>query len=312
MNINSSTIDKYLESLKNAQLIKENDVKTICANVREILIEEGNVQRIDAPVTVVGDIHGQFYDLQEIFEQFGECPDVNYLFLGNYVNRGHHSIETILLLYALKIKYPDRITLLRGNHESRIVTQVFGLYDECLRKYGSLNVWRYITETFEYLTISALIEDKIFCVHGGLAEEQKSLDDIRMLDRIGEIPVSGSLCELLWNDPEEDLQQGFKLNPRGCGKVFGQDVAKQFLEQNNVTKILRSHSLFLEGHKQIWDKSVSTIFSAPNYCYRCGNVGSIVQINENLDFEFKSYQASKDQLKNATQKVQNAVPDYFL
>ncbi|KAL4460392.1 hypothetical protein ABPG74_000143 [Tetrahymena malaccensis] len=311
--MNTNDLDKQIELLKNGELLRENDIKILCARAREISVEESNVQRIDCPVTICGDIHGQFYDLLELFKVGGNCPDVNYLFLGDYVNRGHHSIESILLLYALKVKYPDRITLLRGNHESRVVTQVFGLYDECLRKYGSLNVWRYITETFEYLTLSALIDDKIFCAHGGIASEIKNLDDIRCLDRVKEIPSQGEMCELLWNDPDEE-NNGFKENQRGTGKTFGQDVFKSFMHQNNLNKLVRAHQLVMEGYRQIWDNSsCATVWSAPNYCYRCGNLASLMEIKSvSSPPQFKTFDAVAEQLKGAGQKVSSNIPDYFL
>ena len=136
------------------------------------------MQFVPAPVTVCGDIHGQFYDLMEIFKIGGKCPDTNYLFMGDFVDRGFNSVETFLLLLALKIKYPERITLIRGNHESRQISQVYGFYDECMRKYGSINVWRYCTEVFDYLALSALIDNKIFCVHGGLSPSFNSIDEV--------------------------------------------------------------------------------------------------------------------------------------
>lgn len=141
-----SDLDRQIEQLKRCEIIKENEVKALCAKAREILVEEGNVQRVDSPVTVCGDIHGQFYDLKELFKVGGDVPETNYLFMGDFVDRGYYSVETFLLLLALKVRYPDRITLIRGNHESRQITQVYGFYDECLRKYGSVTVWRYCTE----------------------------------------------------------------------------------------------------------------------------------------------------------------------
>lgn len=122
--------------------------------------------------------------------------------MGDFVDRGYYSVETFLLLLALKVRYPDRITLIRGNHESRQITQVYGFYDECLRKYGTTDVWRYCTEIFDYLSLSAIIDGKIFCVHGGLSPSIQYLDQIRSIDRKQEVPHDGPMCDLLWSDPE--------------------------------------------------------------------------------------------------------------
>lgn len=136
---------------------------------KEILNEEANVVPVRAPVIVCGDIHGQFHDLMELFEIGGSIPDTNYLFMGDYVDRGHHSVETVTLLIALKVRHKDRITLLRGNHESRQITQVYGFYDECCRKYGNSTVWQALTELFDYLPLTAVVENQFFCLHGGLS-----------------------------------------------------------------------------------------------------------------------------------------------
>ncbi|XP_049653649.1 serine/threonine-protein phosphatase 4 catalytic subunit isoform X1 [Accipiter gentilis] len=197
-----SDLDRQIEQLRRCELIKESEVKALCAKAREILVEESNVQRVDSPVTVCGDIHGQFYDLKELFRVGGDVPETNYLFMGDFVDRGFYSVETFLLLLALKVRYPDRITLIRGNHESRQITQVYGFYDECLRKYGSVTVWRYCTEIFDYLSLSAIIDGKIFCVHGGLSPSIQTLDQIRTIDRKQEVPHDGPMCDLLWSDPE--------------------------------------------------------------------------------------------------------------
>lgn len=186
-------LDQYIAQLSRCEIIKESDVKSLCHKAMEILMEESNVQRVEAPVTICGDIHGQFYDLIELFKVGGDCPSTNYLFLGDFVDRGLYSVETFLLLLALKVRYPDRLTLIRGNHESRQITQVYGFYDECLRKYGSVNVWRYCTEIFDYLSLSALIEDRILCVHGGLSPSINTLDQIRVLDRKQEVPHDGAM-----------------------------------------------------------------------------------------------------------------------
>ncbi len=178
-------LDKQIEQLRRCEYIKESEVKNLCNRAKEILSEESNVVKVEAPITVCGDIHGQFYDLIELFKIGGECPETNYLFMGDYVDRGFYSVETFLLLLALKVRYPERIILIRGNHESRQITQVYGFYDECLRKYGSVNVWRYCTEVFDCMTLSAIIEDKILCVHGGLSPNVNTLDDVRTVARRG-------------------------------------------------------------------------------------------------------------------------------
>jgi len=243
-----SDLDRQIEQLRRCEIIKESEVKALCAKAREILVEESNVQRVDSPVTVCGDIHGQFYDLKELFKVGGDVPDTNYLFMGDFVDRGFYSVETFLLLLALKVRYPDRITLIRGNHESRQITQVYGFYDECFRKYGSVTVWRYCTEIFDYLSLSAIIDGKIFCVHGGLSPSIQTLDQIRIIDRKQEVPHDGPMCDLLWSDPE-DTQQGWGVSPRGAGYLFGSDVVQHFNTSNDIEMICRAHQLVMEGYK---------------------------------------------------------------
>ncbi|KAJ3194323.1 Serine/threonine-protein phosphatase 4 catalytic subunit, partial [Dinochytrium kinnereticum] len=272
-----SDLDRQIEQLRNCQVITESEVRDLCTKAREILIEESNVQRVDAPVTVsieireahktplilttglkiCGDIHGQFYDLKELFSVGGECPQTNYLFMGDFVDRGFYSVETFLLLLALKVRYPDRITLIRGNHESRQITQVYGFYDECLRKYGSVNVWRYCCEIFDYLSLSAIIDDKVFCVHGGLSPSITALDQIRAIDRKQEVPHDGAMCDLLWSDPDDI--EGWGLSPRGAGFLFGGDIVSNFIHTNNLELIARAHQLVMEGYKLMFNDRIVTV-----------------------------------------------------
>ena len=162
----SVDLDVCIERLYNKELLADTVIEAICAKTKELLMKESNVVHIAAPVTVVGDIHGQFFDMIEIFKIGGFCPDTNYLFLGDYVDRGLFSIETITLLVLLKLRYPTRVHLIRGNHESRGVTQSYGFYTECNRKYGNANVWDYFTDMFDFLTLSVVIDVSIFCVQG--------------------------------------------------------------------------------------------------------------------------------------------------
>jgi len=170
--------DQTIEQIMNCRPLSEKSVKQLCALAKDILVKENNVVKVHAPVTICGDIHGQFHDLKELFNMGGDLPENNYLFMGDYVDRGHYSVECVTLLMALKVKYPSRITILRGNHESKQITQVYGFYDECLRKYGNANVWSLFTSLFDYLPLSAVVEDSIFCLHGGLSPSLDDFDQI--------------------------------------------------------------------------------------------------------------------------------------
>eukprot|EP01059_Diplonema_ambulator_P006451 TRINITY_DN16152_c0_g3_i1.p1 TRINITY_DN16152_c0_g3~~TRINITY_DN16152_c0_g3_i1.p1 ORF type:complete len:307 (+),score=52.95 TRINITY_DN16152_c0_g3_i1:63-983(+) len=303
-----SSLDAVIERLHRCETVSEEIVKEICHKAREVLADESNVQPLYAPITVCGDIHGQFYDLKEIFVRGGSPPETNYLFLGDFVDRGFYSVETFLLLLALKIRYPDRVHLIRGNHESRQITQVYGFYDECLRKYGSANVWRYFTEVFDYLSLSALIENSVFCVHGGLSPSISTLDQIRTIDRKQEVPHDGAMCDLLWSDPEDI--DGWGLSPRGAGYIFGGDVVKKFNAENKITLIARAHQLVMEGYKSMFDDTCVTVWSAPNYCYRCGNVASILKFDEKLEKTYQIVDAAPQETRGIPAK--KPALEYFL
>ncbi|KAI9800276.1 MAG: hypothetical protein M1833_003390 [Piccolia ochrophora] len=368
-----SDLDKAIAQLRACRPIPEPQVRELCYKARELLIEEGNVVGVDAPVTICGDIHGQFHDLMELFRVGGDVPETNYLFMGDFVDRGFYSLESFLLLLCLKVRYPDRITLIRGNHESRQITTVYGFYDECLRKYGSANVWRYCCEVFDYLALGALVSGaassvqplaeaplladpsseanfpsaesdieveilnssgelitrdprrraqaqeseqpsagspttspkqgapartgppgsgasgesmgsignsggSVLCVHGGLSPLVETVDKIRLLDRKQEVPHEGAMCDLLWSDPDEI--DGWGLSPRGAGFLFGADIVKHFNYRNDLSLIARAHQLVMEGFREMFDASIVTVWSAPNYCYRCGNVAAILELSE--------------------------------
>merc|ERR1711957_705483 len=169
--------------------------KNLCNKAKEILLEEQNVHHVPIPATVVGDIHGQFYDLLELFDVGGQVPSVNYVFMGDFVDRGYYSVETFLMLLGLKVRYPKRVTLIRGNHESRQITQVYGFYDECLKKYGNTNVWRYCADVFDCLCLSAVVDNSVLCVHGGLSPSLDTLDQIQDLQRVQEPTTTSRVGE---------------------------------------------------------------------------------------------------------------------
>ncbi|VVT49727.1 uncharacterized protein SAPINGB_P002413 [Magnusiomyces paraingens] len=300
-------LDAWIESLSQCHPLCEEDVETLCNMAKELLQYEENVQPVNAPVTICGDVHGQFHDLIELFKIGGPCPDTNYLFMGDYVDRGYYSVETVSYLVALKVRYPNRITILRGNHESRQITQVYGFYDECLRKYGNANVWKMFTDLFDFFPITALVENKIFCLHGGLSPNIETIDNIRDLNRFQEVPHDGPMCDLLWSDPDERVSWG--VSPRGAGFTFGQDISQHFNHTNDLQLISRAHQLIMEGYAWAHEQQVVTIFSAPNYCYRCGNQAAIMSVDEDLGTVFLQYDPSP---RPGEPSVSRKTPDYFL
>lgn len=301
-------VDQWVETVAECKYLPENDLKKLCDKVIEILIEESNVQPVSSPVTVCGDIHGQFYDLEKLFRTGGQIPHTSYIFMGDFVDRGYYSLETFTRLLTLKAKYPDKIVLLRGNHESRQITQVYGFYDECQTKYGNANAWKYCTKVFDYLTIAAIINDSVLCVHGGLSPDVRTLDQIRTIDRSQEIPHEGAFCDLMWSDPEEI--ETWSISPRGAGWLFGNKSTSEFVRLNNLQLICRAHQLVQEGYKYMFpEENLVTVWSAPNYCYRCGNVASILEFDENMKRTFKIFDAVPDDQRVIPPKV---FTPYFL
>ncbi|KAJ3111591.1 putative serine/threonine protein phosphatase [Phlyctochytrium bullatum] len=298
-------LDLFIAKLHNRELLSEQVIRELCEKVKEVLVHEGNVRHIKAPVTLVGDVHGQFYDVLEIFKIAGPCPTTNYVFLGDYVDRGYYSVETITLLTCLKLRYPDRVTLVRGNHESRAVTQTYGFYTECFRKYGSAAVWTAFTDMFDYLVLSVIVDDSIFCVHGGLSPSLHTIDQIKVIDRFREIPHEGPMADLVWSDPlpaplsGEPVPTGigfagedkgdFALSSRGAGYTFGREVTRRFLDVNGLGHICRAHQLCMEGYQILYDDLLSTVWSAPNYCYRAGNLASVLEIGPGLERFFNVF-----------------------
>ena len=308
--VSSPTNARTIEDVKACRYIPEAHVQQICSKTIEILVEEANIQQLHPPVTICGDIHGQLHDLITLFKTGGECPQAQYIFLGDFVDRGFYSLESLLLLLALKIRYPDKITLIRGNHELRQITTVYGFYDECLRKYGSVNVWRYCCEVFDYILLGAVVGGKggVFCVHGGLSPDVETIDEIRVLDRKQEVPHEGAMCDLLWSDPEE--VPSWAVSPRGAGYLFGEAETHKFCRRNDISLIARAHQLVMEGYKEMFSGSLVTVWSAPNYCYRCGNVASILTINDLLEREYKVFEAVHQDASLVPSK--KPAVDYFI
>lgn len=383
-------LDEWLEEAKQCHYLPESVMKQLCEIVKEVLMEESNIQPVVTPVTVCGDIHGQFYDLLELFRVAGGMPgetlteppksakpvisadmieppteitnprlrkkikmrrnskgenveteaeddddhspdpaqsssrptsqelatpsvnnpNMRFVFLGDFVDRGYFSLETFTLLMCLKAKYPDRIILVRGNHESRQITQVYGFYEECQQKYGNASVWKACCQVFDFLVLAAIVDGEVLCVHGGLSPEIRTIDQIRVVARAQEIPHEGAFCDLVWSDPE-DIDT-WAISPRGAGWLFGDKVATEFNHVNGLKLIARAHQLVNEGYKfHFPQNSVVTVWSAPNYCYRCGNVASIMTVDKNLDPKFSIFSAVPDDMRHVP-AGRRGPSDYFL
>jgi len=265
--------------------LKLPEVKFLIEKSREIFISQPVLLDLEAPLKIVGDIHGQYYDLLRLFEYGGFPPEANYLFLGDYVDRGPNGLETICLLLAYKIKYPENFFMLRGNHECSSINRIYGFYDECRSRY-SLKIWRLFNDCFNCLPLGAVIEDKILCIHGGLSPDLKSIDQMRRIVRPTDIPDTGLLCDLLWADPDPETQ-GFGVNDRGVSFTFGPDVVEDFLKRHEFDLIVRAHQVVEDGYEFFAKRQLVTVFSAPNYCGEFDNAGAMMSVDETLMCSFQ-------------------------
>ncbi len=265
--------------------LKEEEIKYLIDKSLPLFKESKMLIELEAPLRVCGDIHGQYYDLLRIFEHCGYPGEYNYLFLGDYVDRGKQSIESICLLLTYKIKYPTKVHLLRGNHESSVTNRIYGFYDECKRRYN-VRLWRNFTELFNYLPVAALIDEKILCMHGGLSPDLRNFSSINEISRPTDIPDTGLLCDLLWSDPDKDVLE-FDENDRGVSVVFGEKIVQEFNRKNDLDLIIRAHQVVDDGYEFFAQRQLITIFSAPNYCGEFDNSAGIMIIDDALTCSLK-------------------------
>ncbi|KAF3955697.1 hypothetical protein CMV_019110 [Castanea mollissima] len=281
-------IERLLEGRKSRGKriqLAESEIRQLCITAKEVFLRQPILLELEAPVNVCGDIHGQFPDLLRLFEYGGFPPHANYLFLGDYVDRGKQSIETICLLLAYKIKYPDNFFLLRGNHECASINRIYGFYDECKRRF-SVRLWKIFTESFNCLPVAAVIDEKILCMHGGLSPEMERLDQIRAIQRPVDVPDQGLLCDLLWADPDRDIK-GWGENDRGVSYTFGADKVTEFLKKHDLDLICRAHQVVEDGYEFFAERQLVTIFSAPNYCGEFNNAGALMSVDASLLCSFQ-------------------------
>lgn len=288
-----------------------------CMRLFDNIDDIPNVLRIKIPIKIFGSLHGQYADLMRLFDSWGAPSDdgdiegFDYLFLGNYVDRGKNSLEVICLLFALKLKYPEQLHLLRGSHEDIKINKNFGFGEECINRLGEdindpNSVFQRFNKLFEYLPLAAVIQNKIFCVHSGIGSNIRSLQDIDAINRPVEIIQDSErreqqyLLDMLWSDP---LQDGSDNNVQAVNNAesglrgnikFGSDRLKTFLMDNGLSMMIRSHECVIDGFEKIWNGSLVTVFSATDYCGKFTNAAAVVVIKKNSELTPKViYQAQK-------------------
>lgn len=287
--------------------LTENEIKLLCQRVRPILLSQPMLLELEAPLKICGDIHGQFTDLLRLFEYGGFPPESNYLFLGDYVDRGKQSLETVCLLICYKIMHPGNFFILRGNHESAGINRIYGFYDECKRRY-SIRLWKVFSDVFNCLPVSAIVDEKILCMHGGLSPEMERLSQIADLHRPCDVPDVGLMCDLLWSDPDTGVN-GWAENDRGVSFVFGADVVAAFLEQHDLDLLVRAHQVVEDGYEFFAGRRLVTLFSAPNYCGEFDNAGGMISVDENLMCSFQILKPSSRAARFAQRNQgQNGMP----
>lgn len=255
----------YAGKVTKTVCLKNAEITAICQAAREVFLSQPALLELSPPVKIVGDVHGQYTDLIRMFEMCGFPPNSNYLFLGDYVDRGKQSLETILLLLCYKLRFPENFFLLRGNHECANVTRVYGFYDECKRR-TNVKIWKSFVDTFNTLPIASIVAGKIFCVHGGLSPSLTQMDDIRNIARPTDVPDYGLLNDLLWSDPA-DMEADWEANERGVSYCFGKKVIMEFLQKHDFDLVCRAHMVVEDGYEFFTDRVLVTVFSAPNVSF---------------------------------------------
>ncbi|XP_076898664.1 serine/threonine-protein phosphatase BSL1-like [Bidens hawaiensis] len=270
------------------------EVGELCYAAEQIFSQEPTVLDLKVPIKVFGDLHGQFTDLMRLFDEYGfpssagDITYIDYLFLGDYVDRGQHSLETITLLLALKINYPQNFHLIRGNHEAADVNALFGFRPECIERMGENDgiwAWKRFNQLFNHLPLAALIDQKIICMHGGIGRSIHSVEQIEKIERPTNMDAgSVILMDLLWSDPtENDSVEGLRPNARGPGLVtFGPDRVIDFCKRNSLQLIIRAHECVMDGFERFAQGQLITLFSATNYCGTANNAGALLVIGRGL------------------------------
>jgi diadenosine tetraphosphatase ApaH/serine/threonine PP2A family protein phosphatase len=297
-------VEGWLETIRGGGHLSEPDLALLLAKLSEVLYQEPTLLTLPLPITICGDIHGQLYDLFELFRVSGGLPAGRYLFLGDYVDRGFFSVETFSYLAALKLRYPESVFLLRGNHECREITRMYSFLTECVQRYGHAGPWRAFNDVFDLLPMAALVCDEIFCVHGGLSPTIRFVEQIPTFDRCGELQMFGPLCSLAWSDPADVAD--WQPNQRGAGLLFGPAQTGRFCHENALTLICRAHQVAMEGFEwHFGEQQIVTVWSAPKYGYTSVNKAAVLKINSRKETNFVVFEAVPNDKRVIPEELQS-------
>lgn len=293
--ITSDWVVELMRNFRNQTALHKKYAIILIQRIRDLFTSYKSLVRVRIPdaveFNVCGDVHGQYFDLMNIFEFNGNPSETNpYLFNGDFVDRGSFSVEVILTLFAWKLCYPDHFHLIRGNHETRNMNKMYGFEGEVKHKYD-LDIMELFSETFCALPLCGILNDKVMVVHGGLfSQDNVTLADIENIDRFREPPEAGIMCDILWADPIKT--NGRHPSKRGVGLCFGPDIAHKFLDENRLETLVRSHEVKDNGYEEEASGRVITIFSAPNYCDQMGNKGAVLKFRgSNMERRFVTFNA---------------------
>ncbi|EGT52801.1 hypothetical protein CAEBREN_00302 [Caenorhabditis brenneri] len=295
------------------------DIFKILELSKPIFMKQGAMVELEPPIKICGDVHGQYADVLRLFDKAGFPPLVNYLFLGDYVDRGPHSLEVVTLFLAYKVKFPGNFFMLRGNHECGSINRVYGFLEEVIRKYGTkfgADLWNAFQHCFACMPYTALVAGKILCMHGGISQKMTSLNQLRKLPRpVLEVPNPSLETDILWSDPDTTID-GFDDSTRGVGQVFGEEALKEVMERMGVELIVRAHQVVQDGYEFFCKKRLVTVFTAPNYCGEFDNSAAMMNVSKNLVCSFQIMKAilkpketkkDEDQTKSGTKSSQSGV-----
>lgn len=290
----TARIRGFLRKLENKKRLQKYEVLYILSSLLQLYKTEPVLIEISSGTNICGDIHGCTKSLACIFERLGLPGHERYLFLGDYVDRGPNGIEVLMILFCYKLLYPQQVHMLRGNHENRDLSFVYGFCDECIEKGYGVCVWELFCNLFSYMPIAAIVQERIFCAHGGISPHLYSVLQLKSMQKPICIDTNKVAHDLVWSDPVEETvlcQNGWHPNPRGTSYAFGEDVVTRFLMYNRIFMVCRAHQCVSQGYEFRFGKKVLTVFSGINYCGE-KNDGCVLVIANNLAYRFETFDAS--------------------